>query len=112
MSVINQLTATKQTRGDSAPGKTAGPHASFQAEKREPKKDGKPILAARNVFKSYRKGKLEVPVLRGVDFSIRPGEFTAVIGGTRVDEDAKGRAVPRRDGREEDITPRRPGSRR
>ena len=47
MSVINQLSSTRQTRGDSAPGKTAGPHASFQAVKRDPKKDGKPILAAR-----------------------------------------------------------------
>ncbi len=80
MSVISNLSASKQTRGDSAPGKTAGPHASFQAAKRDLKKDGKPILAARNVFKSYHKGKLEVPVLRGVDFSISPGEFTAVIG--------------------------------
>lgn len=80
MSVINQLSATRQTRGDAAPAKTSGPHASFQGARRELKKDGKPILAARNVFKSYRKGKLEVPVLRGVDFSIRPGEFTAVIG--------------------------------
>lgn len=80
MSVINQLSATRQTRGDATPGKTAGPHASFQAAKRDLKKDATPILAARNVFKSYRKGKLEVPVLRGVDFSIRPGEFTAIIG--------------------------------
>jgi len=80
MSVINQLSANKQTRGDSAPGKTAGPHAAFQPAKRELKPGGKPILAARKLFKSYRKGKLEVPVLRGVDFSIRPGEFTAVIG--------------------------------
>ena len=80
MSVINQLSATRQSRGDGAPAKTSGPHTSFQSAKRELKKDGKPILAARNVFKSYRKGKLEVPVLRGVDFSIRPGEFTAVIG--------------------------------
>jgi lipoprotein-releasing system ATP-binding protein len=80
MSVINQLSDTRQTRGDAAPANTAGPHARFQGAKRELKRDGKPILAARNVFKSYRKGKLEVPVLRGVDFSIRPGEFTAVIG--------------------------------
>ena len=80
MSVINQLSATGQTRGDGAPAKTSGPHTSFHTAKRELKRDGKPILAARNVFKSYRKGKLEVPVLRGVDFSIRPGEFTAVIG--------------------------------
>src|SRR6187549_3337418 len=80
MSVINQLGATRQTRGDAAPGKTVGPHATFQASKRQLKTDGKPILAARKLFKSYRKGKLEVPVLRGVDFSIRAGEFTAVIG--------------------------------
>src|SRR5260221_10981336 len=80
MSVINQLSATKQTCGDAAPGQTAGPHAVFQSAKRELKKGEKPILAARNLFKSYRKGKIEVPVLRGVDFSIRPGEFTAVIG--------------------------------
>lgn len=38
------------------------------------------ILSATQLKKSYRKGKIEVPVLRGVDFEIRPGEFTAVIG--------------------------------
>ena len=80
MSVINQLSATKLAKGETASGKTAGPHASFPSAKREPRKDGKPILSAKRLFKSYRKGKLEVPVLRGVDFSIRPGEFTAVIG--------------------------------
>jgi lipoprotein-releasing system ATP-binding protein len=30
--------------------------------------------------KSYRKGNHEVPVLRGVDFSIQPGEFVAIVG--------------------------------
>ena len=39
-----------------------------------------PILTASDLKKSYRKGKLEVPVLRGVDFLIRPGEFTAIVG--------------------------------
>jgi lipoprotein-releasing system ATP-binding protein len=38
------------------------------------------LLAARNVVKSYHKGKLEVPVLQGVDFAIQPGEFVAVVG--------------------------------
>jgi lipoprotein-releasing system ATP-binding protein len=38
------------------------------------------VLAARNVQKSYFKGKLEVPVLRGVDFAVQPGEFVAIIG--------------------------------
>jgi lipoprotein-releasing system ATP-binding protein len=38
------------------------------------------ILAATGLFKSYRKGKLEVPVLKGVDFAIEPGEFVAIVG--------------------------------
>jgi len=40
----------------------------------------KPLLAAKGVVKSYYKGKIEVPVLRGVDFAIRPGEFVAIVG--------------------------------
>lgn len=38
------------------------------------------LLCAKKVFKSYRKSKHIIPVLRGVDFSIRPGEFVAVVG--------------------------------
>ena len=38
------------------------------------------MLCAKKVFKSYRKSKHIIPVLRGVDFSIRPGEFVAVVG--------------------------------
>jgi lipoprotein-releasing system ATP-binding protein len=38
------------------------------------------ILAAAGLVKSYRKGKHEVPVLKGVDFSIEPGEFVAIVG--------------------------------
>jgi lipoprotein-releasing system ATP-binding protein len=41
---------------------------------------GEPLLAARKLFKSYRKSKHVIPVLRGVDFAIRPGEFVAVVG--------------------------------
>ncbi|MFO0905413.1 MAG: ABC transporter ATP-binding protein [Pirellulales bacterium] len=37
-------------------------------------------LGARGVKKAYSKGPVSIPVLRGVDFSIRPGEFTAIVG--------------------------------
>src|SRR5262245_56612653 len=37
-------------------------------------------LAARNLRKTYRKGKLEIPVLRGVDLEVSCGEFLSIIG--------------------------------
>src|SRR5262245_1088109 len=38
------------------------------------------LLSARGLVKSYRKGKLVVPVLKGVDISVREGGFVAVVG--------------------------------
>jgi lipoprotein-releasing system ATP-binding protein len=38
------------------------------------------LLSARRLEKSYRKGRLVVPVLKGVDFSVREGGFVAVVG--------------------------------
>ena len=38
------------------------------------------LLGATNLYKTYRKGSVEVPVLRGVDFRVEPGEFLAIIG--------------------------------
>ncbi len=32
------------------------------------------------LHKSYRKGPVEVPVLRGVSMVVRPGEFLAIVG--------------------------------
>src|SRR6476646_8016520 len=40
----------------------------------------RPLLSARGLVKSYRKGKLAVPVLKGVDFFVRQGGFIAVVG--------------------------------
>lgn len=39
-----------------------------------------PILAARSIHKTYRLGKVGVPVLRGVDLEVASGEWVAVLG--------------------------------
>jgi putative ABC transport system ATP-binding protein len=39
-----------------------------------------PIIVARELGKTYRSGKLEVPALRNVSFSVMPGEFVAIVG--------------------------------
>ncbi len=38
------------------------------------------VLDARSVTKVFRQGKLEVPALRGVDLTVRQGEFLALVG--------------------------------
>ncbi len=40
----------------------------------------KPILSAIDLKKSYKIGKLEVPVLRGLSFEVGEGEFVAIMG--------------------------------
>ncbi len=37
-------------------------------------------LACRELFKSYRKGAIGIPVLQGIDLEIHEGEFLAIIG--------------------------------
>jgi len=41
---------------------------------------GAPQLLAKGLKKNYRKGPVEVPVLRGVSLAVRQGEFLAVVG--------------------------------
>jgi len=41
---------------------------------------GSPLLVGRNLHKAYRKHKIAVPVLHGVDVEVHEGEFLAVIG--------------------------------
>jgi putative ABC transport system ATP-binding protein len=38
------------------------------------------IIQAENLGKTYRAGKIDVPALRRVSFSIEPGEFVSVVG--------------------------------
>jgi putative ABC transport system ATP-binding protein len=39
-----------------------------------------PLVAASELTKTYRAGDVDVPALRGVDFSIEPGAFVAFVG--------------------------------
>lgn len=39
-----------------------------------------PLLTARNLHKTYRLGRVSVPVLRGAEIEIRPREWVAVLG--------------------------------
>jgi len=61
---------------------TGGPHflATVSDTPSAHLESTKPLLAAKALEKSYRKGKLTIPVLRGVDFAIQPGKFTAIVG--------------------------------
>jgi len=38
------------------------------------------LMSARNLKRGYRKGPVEIPVLRGVNLDVRRGEFVAVVG--------------------------------
>jgi lipoprotein-releasing system ATP-binding protein len=38
------------------------------------------MLRVQNLHKTYLLGRVPVPVLRGVDLAVRPGEFVAVLG--------------------------------
>jgi len=39
-----------------------------------------PLIEARDIRKTYRMGRVDVPVLRGASIAVRPGEFVAVLG--------------------------------
>lgn len=39
-----------------------------------------PIISVENVTKTYRIGKLDVPAVRGVSFTVECGEFVSVVG--------------------------------
>lgn len=55
-------------------GRGNAPHVAF-GEKR-----AAPMLQATALEKTYHKGKVRIPVLRGIDLQVRRGEFLAIIG--------------------------------
>ena len=42
--------------------------------------DGTALISCRGVTRIYTQGNLEIPALRGVDFDVAEGEFTALVG--------------------------------
>ncbi|MGH7243520.1 MAG: ABC transporter ATP-binding protein [Phycisphaerales bacterium] len=54
--------------------------ASSKSSLRPIAKGDEPVLHATNLRKTYQLGRTKVPVLRGVDLSIREGESIAVLG--------------------------------
>ncbi len=46
----------------------------------ETRQDEPPAVDIANVRKSYHIGEMEVPILRGIDLSVRRGEFLAIMG--------------------------------
>jgi lipoprotein-releasing system ATP-binding protein len=70
---------------DPAHAVLAGPHLVLDNDQcaDEPTNDTAPAgsqLAAIDLWKTYRKGPVEVPVLGGLSLEVRQGEFLAVIG--------------------------------
>jgi len=61
-------------RGDDGAGALVAPHRV------DPAHAAGDVLRAVGLRKSYRKGPVEVPVLRGVELAIRRGEFLAIVG--------------------------------
>ncbi len=45
-----------------------------------PDPDARPLLALHGVTKTYRSGQLQVNAVRGVDLTVRAGEYVAVMG--------------------------------
>ena len=70
------LAGETRLRGD-------GPHVKFTAAEGAAggsASSGPIVLSANNIHKTYRKGKVAVPVLRGADVEIQRGDLTAIIG--------------------------------
>lgn len=40
----------------------------------------KKIVECRNLYKNYYQGKLEVPVLKDINFIVKEGDYTAIVG--------------------------------
>src|SRR4029079_18428786 len=64
---------------------SSGGHAPHWGAAAQPSRPTEPVaasfrLAARDLWKRYHKGRVEIPVLRGVNLEVRQGEFLSIMG--------------------------------
>jgi len=48
--------------------------------------DGDPVIDIIDVRKSYQRGGMEIPILNGIDLTVRSGEFLAIMGPSGSDK--------------------------
>ena len=79
---MSNMTRTKSRGGAASGERLQGPHFSVATGQRkpEPRSDARRIMYANQLRKSYRKGQVAVPVLRGVDVEACDGEFMSIVG--------------------------------
>ena len=65
-----------QTPTQTAPWAAAHPDAEASPAQTQAKEH----LAARDLFKSYQKGPVGIPVLQGINMSVYEGEFLSIVG--------------------------------
>ena len=71
------MTATTMT---AAPAPTTGPMTGPMTGTVTGAATGVPVADLRGVWKTYRSGTIHVDALRGINLTIAPGEYTAIIG--------------------------------
>ncbi|MEK6238525.1 MAG: ABC transporter ATP-binding protein [Planctomycetales bacterium] len=78
---MNNFIAENESRTRTSP-RSGAPHFGDLPEKApQPVRRSDTVhLAARNVWNTYHKGSLEVPVLQGVDAEFHRGELAAIVG--------------------------------
>ncbi|REK17380.1 MAG: ABC transporter ATP-binding protein [Planctomycetota bacterium] len=57
-----------------------GPHLAELPDELPAQTEAEVQLAAVGLWKRYHKGRVDIPVLRGVDLEVRRGEFVSIIG--------------------------------
>ena len=77
---MNKIVSKNKTRTKAE--QPRGPHFSLSenANSDDRARTDSPIISTTGLHRSFRKGQVSVPVLRGVDFAARQGEITAIIG--------------------------------